>query len=95
MARTTDPNLLNPWGIALSPTGPFWVADNGSGMATVYNGTGQPVPSGSALVVTIPPPSNMPTATAAPTGIVFNGGNAEVDALVGFERARVMPPLGG
>src|SRR5438445_12385097 len=56
MARTTDPHLLNPWGIGLSPTGPFWVADNGSGVATVYNGTGQPLPLGSALVVTIPPP---------------------------------------
>jgi uncharacterized protein (TIGR03118 family) len=35
-AQITDPALVNPWGIALSPTGPFWLSDNGSGLATVY-----------------------------------------------------------
>jgi len=27
-AVTTDPNLLNPWGIAFFPGGPFWISDN-------------------------------------------------------------------
>jgi hypothetical protein len=49
---TADPNLVNPWGMAASPTSPFWVADNGSGSATIYDGAGVP----NALVVTIPPP---------------------------------------
>ena len=28
-ATTTDPNLVNAWGIAQGPTTAFWVADNG------------------------------------------------------------------
>src|SRR5437660_1674722 len=68
LAATTDPNLVNPWGLARSSTSPWWVADNGTGVSTLYNGTGQIVP----LVVTIPPPSGG-SSPAAPTGAVFNG----------------------
>ena len=61
-----------------SPTGPWWVSDNGTGLATVYTGDGTPfnplVSSGTPpLVVTIPPPAGSPAGTtAAPTGNVFN-----------------------
>src|SRR5947209_3996244 len=71
LARTTDPNLVNPWGIASSSSSPFWISDNGTGVATLYNGEGQPFPAGAPLVVTIPPPAGS-SATAAPTGDVFN-----------------------
>ena len=37
VADLTDPNLVNPWGIAISATSPFWLSDNGSGLATVYS----------------------------------------------------------
>jgi len=67
LAATTDPNLVNPWGIARGPSSPWWVADNGTGVSTLYNGLGQPIP----LVVTIPPPPGG-TPPSAPTGIVFN-----------------------
>lgn len=40
MAKFTDPNLVNPWGIAFSPKSPIWVSDNGMGLATIYNGAG-------------------------------------------------------
>jgi uncharacterized protein (TIGR03118 family) len=63
-----DPNLLNPWGLVASGTGPFWVSDNNAGVATIYNGQGQPQP----LVVNIPLPDGTPG--GSPTGIVFNGG---------------------
>jgi hypothetical protein len=33
-----DTNLINPWGLALSSTGALWVADNHTGLATVYDG---------------------------------------------------------
>jgi uncharacterized protein (TIGR03118 family) len=72
-APFTDPNLLNSWGIARSPNGPWWVANNHAGVATVYNSQGQPVPADNPLIVTIPPPaSSPPDSTASPTGIVFN-----------------------
>ena len=35
-AQLTDPNLVNPWGLAAGPTTPLWVADNGTGLATLY-----------------------------------------------------------
>jgi uncharacterized protein (TIGR03118 family) len=71
VAKNTDSNLVNPWGIAFSATSPFWIADNHTGVATLYNGSGQPFPVGNPLVVTVPPPGGgMPP--AAPTGIVFN-----------------------
>jgi uncharacterized protein (TIGR03118 family) len=72
IAKTTDPNLVNPWGLAYAPTGPFWVADNNAGVATVYNGQGIPLPPKSPLAVNIPLP-NSPTG-GTPTGVVFNGG---------------------
>ena len=42
LANYTDANLRNPWGITPSATSPFWVSDNLTGVATIYNGTGQP-----------------------------------------------------
>src|SRR5262245_15736172 len=38
VAQLTDPNLVNAWGLAFSPTGPFWVANNGTNTATVFSG---------------------------------------------------------
>jgi uncharacterized protein (TIGR03118 family) len=70
MAANTDPNLVNPWGIASASTSPFWVSDNGTGLSTLYNTSGTP----QGLVVTIPPPPGSPAGTTgAPTGTVFNG----------------------
>ena len=68
-ATLTDADLVNSWGIAFFPGGPFWINDNASGLSTLYAGTGTKIP----LRVTIPPPSTAPTATSAPTGIVWNG----------------------
>jgi uncharacterized protein (TIGR03118 family) len=72
MAATTDPNLVNPWGLARSATSPWWVADNGMGVSTLYTGTGAIVP----LVVTIPVPPNG-TPPSKPTGAVFNGNSLD------------------
>ncbi len=67
VAPITDPNLVNPWGIAFGPSGPFWIANNHTGVATIYDGAGQP----ESLIVTIPPPPGG-APPSAPTGIVFN-----------------------
>lgn len=66
-AANTDPQLINPWGIAFFPGAPFWVADNNSGVSTLYDAMGKK----QGLVVTIPPPADM-TGTGTPTGIVTN-----------------------
>jgi uncharacterized protein (TIGR03118 family) len=50
IAAVTDPNLVNPWGVSFSPTGAFWLSDNGTGLSTLYNGAGAIQP----LVVAIP-----------------------------------------
>jgi uncharacterized protein (TIGR03118 family) len=65
LAVSTDPDLVNPWGVSFSAASPFWVSDNGTGKATLYNGDG--VKQG--LVVTIPGTGGDP---GAPTGMVFN-----------------------
>src|SRR6266498_5483840 len=38
LAQLTDPDLVNPWGLAAGPTTPAWVANNGTGKATIYPG---------------------------------------------------------
>jgi len=72
LAKTTDPNLVNSWGMALGLNSGLWIANNGSGTATTYDGSGQPIPAGSPLVVTIPDPGSG-TNTSAPTGVATNG----------------------
>jgi uncharacterized protein (TIGR03118 family) len=65
-ATLTDPDLKNAWGISASTTSPFWVSDNGTGVATLYsvNPTTN-VPAKASLTVTIP-------AEGSVTGQVFN-----------------------
>src|SRR6202043_3189516 len=65
-AAHTDWQLVNPWGIAFPPGGPFWVSDNNSGLSTIYDTSGNKL----GLVVTILPASG--TGLGTPTGIVFN-----------------------
>ena len=37
-AKLTDPNLVDPWGIAFTPSSPAWIANEGTGVATLYTG---------------------------------------------------------
>src|SRR5580698_1365137 len=67
LGATTDPNLLDPWGMSFSATSPIWVSDRATGVATIYTGTGSIVP----LVVSVPP-----GAPNGPTGQVFAGGTS-------------------
>jgi hypothetical protein len=69
VARRTDANAVNTWGIAVGSTGTIWVANNGTGTSTLYVFHGVP----QSLVVTIPPSASN-TEGANPTGIVFNSG---------------------
>jgi uncharacterized protein (TIGR03118 family) len=78
-APNVDPNLVNPWGLAFSPTGIAWIADNGPGLATLYETSmSAPLPR----VVTIPPPGGSPAGTtAAPSGQIYNPGAGTGDFM--------------
>ena len=83
-AAVQDPVLQNSWGVTFTPAGsPFWIADNATGCATLYDGDGTKVP----LQVSIPLPGNVVPPTdckpvnanappvptpAAPTGVIWN-----------------------
>src|SRR5947208_3588976 len=67
VAQHVDPNLVNPWGMAVLPDGTIWVSDNGTGVSTLYNQDGTARP----LVVTIPT-AILNRGTGNPTGVVFN-----------------------
>ena len=58
VAQLQDTNLVNAWGTGFAPTGPFWIANNGSGKATLYavtnDAAGAPHVTRNARVVTIP-----------------------------------------
>src|ERR1700756_2408507 len=68
VAQHTDPNLVNPWGMAANSNGTvIWVSDNGTGVSTLYQQDGTAL----SLIVTIPAEHHHDTGT--PTGVVFNG----------------------
>jgi hypothetical protein len=79
-AANTDPNLINPWGIAASPTGPLWVSDNNSGFTTVYNG------AGSTLLTVSTPAAPGEGGVGATTGQVFNGSSSAFKVSSGGQR---------
>lgn len=66
-ALHTDRALVNPWGLAASSGGTIWVADNGTGVSTLYRQDGSKNP----LVVTIPTSARNKEG-GNPTGVVFN-----------------------
>src|SRR5206468_12739276 len=37
VSSESDGDLINPWGLTSSPTSPWWVADNGTNLSTLYN----------------------------------------------------------
>ena len=90
-AQIQDPNLINPWGVAFSPIGPFWVNNNDTGTATIYDVNPMTdVTTASSLVVTIAPPAGTDI-TAAPTGIVFNSVHGFVNGSRPYSIPRTAP----
>jgi uncharacterized protein (TIGR03118 family) len=60
-----DAKLVNAWGLAASPTGPWWVSNEASDTSTLYDGTGRK----QALTVHV---------DGGPTGVVYSGGQGFV-----------------
>jgi uncharacterized protein (TIGR03118 family) len=64
LAAHLDADLVNAWGLAALPGSPWWVADNGSDVSTLYTADGSKIP----LTVQVP---NAPTGTVANSGASF------------------------
>jgi uncharacterized protein (TIGR03118 family) len=64
-ARVHDGSLVNAWGLAASPTGPWWTTSEARSVSAIYAGDGQK----QALTVQVP---------GGPTGVVYNGGSGFV-----------------
>jgi hypothetical protein len=69
VAMLQDTNLVNAWGISFGPTTPFWVSDNGKGLATLYSITNDS--SGMAHVTKVGLEVRIP-GNGTPTGQAFN-----------------------
>lgn len=72
VATTTDTQLVNPWGISVLPGQDFWIADNNSGVSTLYDQNGN---KDTGLIVTIPGATSNPNGNCSPgcpTGTVAN-----------------------
>jgi uncharacterized protein (TIGR03118 family) len=61
LAKFTDPDLVNAWGMGASAGSPVWIGANGTGTSVLYTGAGVKV----GLVVTIP--------GGSVTGVAFSG----------------------
>jgi uncharacterized protein (TIGR03118 family) len=60
-APNVDARLVNAWGLAASPTGPWWTSNEASATSTLYSGEGRK------QVLTV-------TVEGGPTGIAYYGG---------------------
>jgi uncharacterized protein (TIGR03118 family) len=107
-AQQTDPDLINGWGLARSPTSPWWVADNGPdptmSKSTVYNAGGAKLlavnvlggPTGAVFAGVT---GNFPIATATsttlgPAAFIFATEAGDIRAWRGGSTALVAPTTG-
>jgi uncharacterized protein (TIGR03118 family) len=64
-----DPDVVNPWGLALGPTTPLWSANNGTDTATLYASAAGAATATKVTAVRV----TFPDRPELPTGQVFNG----------------------
>ena len=79
LAPIQDPLLVNPWGISLTASSPFWIANNGTGTTQLIRD-----PNGAGPVVLNPTPQTITIPGSKPTGTVSNP----------FSDFTVTPPVG-
>ncbi|GAA1567089.1 TIGR03118 family protein [Kribbella sancticallisti] len=70
MAPLLDPDLVNPWGLALGATSPLWVSNAGTSSSTLYAS-----PAGATTATKVP---TVRVTVPAPTGQVANAGTGFV-----------------
>jgi uncharacterized protein (TIGR03118 family) len=76
-AASVDPDLVNAWGLASSPTSPWWVSDNGTDVSTLYRADGSKV----GLTVGV---ASEPTGMVNNTGSSFKVTNGTTSAAAAF-----------
>ena len=100
VADFTDPSLVDPWGLAYVFSSPFWITSHATGNATLYLGSGLPLP----VSVSIPLGNggrSKPTGIAGNTSIAFpiNGDSSSfliatedgtVSGVRGIDTAKVL-----
>src|SRR6266704_6821716 len=64
-----DPNMVNAWGLAASPSSPWWISNNGTGTTTLYR-----VNTGAISFFTVPGAIGK----SSPTGLVRNNGTGVI-----------------
>jgi uncharacterized protein (TIGR03118 family) len=74
LAKVTDSNLKNPWGVSFLPGSPIWISNQGTNTSTLYPVTGSTGVAATPFTVDIPP-----TGGPGPTGQVANA------AMLGFD----------
>jgi uncharacterized protein (TIGR03118 family) len=82
-ADHTDSNLVNSWGLTSLPGSPWWVADNGTSVSTLYNADG----TARSLVVSVP---NAPTGAVSNTGSSFVVGSGPALFLFATEEGKLL-----
>jgi uncharacterized protein (TIGR03118 family) len=68
-AAGADADLIDPWGMSRSAGSPWWIADTGTGLSTLYAGDG----TKEGLKVKVP--GAKAGSKGAPTGTIYNGGS--------------------
>src|SRR5882757_3995283 len=93
VAEAADPQLVNAWGLARASGGVWWVSDEASGVATLYNGPG----AKQGLVVTIPKsdPNDKTFPTGTPTGVIASSNTTDFPAAPGKPAAFIFSTLDG
>jgi uncharacterized protein (TIGR03118 family) len=100
LAFVLDPLLVNPWGISMTASSPFWVANNGTSTTQLIRGD---VPSGSPVVLNASPqtvtiPGGLPTGTVAnlsATDFVLPGACASPPCRANFLFASITGNIAG
>ncbi|MGA2807843.1 MAG: TIGR03118 family protein [Terracidiphilus sp.] len=88
-APISDSDLVNPWGMSRSSSSPWWIADNATGLSTLYSGIGDK----EGLVVTIPAAVSGNKGT--PTGAIYNGSPTDLLLAPGKPAVFVFSTLDG
>ena len=92
-AEFPDPQLINGWGLARATGGVWWVSDEATGFATLYNGAG----AKQGLVVKIPKndPNDPTFPNGTPTGVIPNSNTTDFPAAPGKTAAFIFATLDG